>query len=253
MKGYYIKHSRKILISILLVTIIMVNGLFSKSALAYTTQIVEKNDLFVDESKFDVEWHEKRIVKVYQTEKTKDPDFDVGEYLGYVEIDLGFATEIDDGDDYIDQMILFRVVMHPRYITDTKQSVPSMLTVNVSRNDDMLSEVVWAGSSINQIFDKEEAVIYITNIDDNGNLSWDYMYDRYDKKEYANYIYEKNELYGIAKWSIEKDVEYKDWTFDVEVVAEFAGGSKGNNYIIKDDGYPKKMGEGIGRFSINAE
>ena len=50
MKGYYNKYSRKILKSILLVIIIIVNGLFSKSALAYTPETVRKSDLLVDES-----------------------------------------------------------------------------------------------------------------------------------------------------------------------------------------------------------
>lgn len=253
MKGYYIKHFRKILISILLVTIIMVNGLFSKSVLAYTPEIVEKCDLTVDESKFDVEWQEKRIVKVYQTEQIKDSDFNVGDYLGYAEVEFGFATEIDDGDEYIDQMILFRVVMHPRHMTDSKQSVPYMLAVDVSRNDDMDFEMVCAGSSINEIYHKEEAVIYVTNIYDHGNFRWDFMYDKYSKKELSGCQYDKNELYGIAKWSIDKDVEYRDWTFDVKVVAEFTEGNKENKYIIEDDGYPKVVGVGIGRFSFNAE
>ena len=253
MKGYCNKYSRKILKSILLITIIIVNGLFSKSALAYTPETVLKSDLSVDESKFDVEWYEKRIVKVYQTEKTKDPDFNVGDYLGYAEIEIGFATEKDNDDEYIEQMILFRTVMHPRYITDTKQSVPYVLLVNVTRNDDMWSEVVCAGSNINQKFGKEEAVIYITNIDDNGNLSWDFLYNNQNKKEFAGYPYEKSELYGVAKWAIEKDVEYKDWTFDIKVTASFTGGSKENNYIIKDDGHPKELGECEGTFSINVK
>ncbi len=250
MKGYYNKYSRKILKSILLVIIIIVNGLFSKSALAYTPETVRKSDLLVDESKFDVDWYETIIIKVYQSEKSKDSDFKQGEYLGYVEFTIGFATEIDDGDDFIDQMILFKAEMHPRYITDTKQSIPYWFTVNIGRNDEMNDAMVCAGSSINEIFGEEATVLYITSIDDNSKLRWDYEYYKRNK-DIDKYFYNASELYGIAKWNLNKDIDFSDWEFDVEVVAEFVGGSRIDNSFVYAEKEDKALGKGIGRTVIN--
>lgn len=235
---------KKVVITFMLVVVVC--GVLSKSASAYTPEPVYRKDLNFDEDKYDVQWFETQIVKVYQTEKTRDSDFNVGQYLGYVEIFFGFATEIDNDDEYIDQRLVFKAKMHPRYVTDEKQSLPYTLGVEVLRNDGIAMEMVCAGSSVNEMLEEERLISYIVNSDNHGCFCWDYFYDKENDKKIDQYWYKTNELYGIAKWVIGLDTDYEDWKFDVKVTASYTGGKEEEHYIILDDGYPKELGEAIG-------
>ena len=74
------------------------------------------------------------------------------------------------------------------------------------------------------------------------------------KERIDKYFYDASELYGIAKWNLDRNVDFSNWEFEVEIEAEFVGGSRIDNsfvYAKKEDPiYGKILGKGIGHTVI---
>lgn len=103
----------------------------------------------IDENLYDVTWFENKKVNVYQTVSSWDSSFDKDVYLGYANVNVGFATTYKSVDGKIYQRVLVEAKMVPQPVNENKNKygMSQYLTIKVKNGDEMKNLSIQPASS----------------------------------------------------------------------------------------------------------
>lgn len=236
----------------------------------YAATTTQDHGFTLDENLFDVNWNETNKVYVKQNVRSCSAAFDKGVTLGYVSVSAGFATSkrMIDGKFY--QRILLQSKMVPQTVSGNNKGMSQYLKVQVCRGEKMLNTIIEpqsssgstsytttgnmsSGSTLgvgvnskgeytlngsssytmgmsSSISYTRNALIVITNEDDNGYAVWNYDYvSSSSNKEQNAYLFGSSTQYGLFSWNMEKNLNAVYGETYLTVTATFGGGNTSTN------------------------
>ena len=119
----------KIIALVMTVVVLVGTGIFSRSDLVYAATESQQKGFTIDENVYNVNWEETGKINVYGTGWTVP-----GAYLGYANIQTGFATTKKPVDKYYYQRVLIKADMKPQILSGSLRGMSQHLTIKI-KND----------------------------------------------------------------------------------------------------------------------